>query len=56
MVRCCDTCTYYRWYYDYCEKYNCEVDGRSMCNSWRSEDEDTDLNGLDVWLNEDIDD
>lgn len=31
--KCCDTCKYYEWYYDKCNKYNCEVDDRSVCSS-----------------------
>lgn len=26
----CDNCTYYHWYYDYCDKWKCEVDERSI--------------------------
>ena len=29
--KCCDTCKYYHWYYDKCNKYDCEVDARSVC-------------------------
>ena len=29
--KCCDTCKHYRWYYDKCAKYDCEVDARSVC-------------------------
>lgn len=30
--KCCDTCKYYEWYFDKCQKYNCEVDNRSVCS------------------------
>lgn len=30
-MKCCDTCKQYRWYYDKCAKYDCEVDARSVC-------------------------
>lgn len=26
--QCCDNCRHYHWYYDYCDKYDCEVDAR----------------------------
>jgi len=32
--RCCDNCIHYRWYYDKCIKWDCEVDARSMCNNF----------------------
>ena len=32
--KCCDSCGHYRWYYDRCEEWNCEVDDRSLCGSW----------------------
>lgn len=40
--KCCDTCRNYDWYYDTCEKYNCEIDGRGMCSSYdpRTESEE----------------
>lgn len=25
----CDKCKYYNWYYDWCKKWHCEVDGRA---------------------------
>lgn len=28
----CDNCKYYDWYYDYCEKLKCMIDGRSVHN------------------------
>lgn len=27
---CCDSCTHYHWYYDYCDKWDCEVDSRAV--------------------------
>lgn len=38
----CDTCRYYQWYYDKCEKYDCEVDGRSRCAAYEPRGEDND--------------
>lgn len=35
MRRCCDNCAYYSWYYDYCNKWDCEVDDRSVCGEWK---------------------
>ena len=26
----CDKCSHYCWYYDRCEKWDCEVDGREV--------------------------
>lgn len=26
----CDKCKFYNWYYDWCEKWQCEVDGRAV--------------------------
>ena len=28
--KCCDNCIHYHWYYDYCDKFECEVDGRAV--------------------------
>lgn len=28
--KCCDNCLHYHWYYDYCDKYDCEVDARAV--------------------------
>jgi len=36
LKRCCDTCKYYHWYYDKCDKYNCEVDARSVCVAYEN--------------------
>lgn len=35
MTKCCDTCAHYHWYYDRCDKWDCEVDDRSVCDEWR---------------------
>ena len=32
--KCCDNCKYYQWYYDKCDLFNAEVDGRSVCDSY----------------------
>lgn len=31
---CCDTCIYYHWYYDYCEKWNCATDAKEVHDCW----------------------
>lgn len=31
---CCDNCLHYCWYYDYCDKWQCEVDDRSVCSEY----------------------
>lgn len=28
----CDNCKWYRWYYDRCEKWKCEMDAREIHN------------------------
>lgn len=28
----CDNCKHYHWYYDYCDKWKCEVDAREVHN------------------------
>lgn len=28
----CDECKHYCWYYDYCDKWGCEVDAREVHN------------------------
>ena len=38
--KCCDTCKYYEWYYDKCNKYNCKVDDRSVCSSHKEREQD----------------
>ena len=37
VKKICDNCVNYRWYYDKCLKYNCEVDARSTCSCHESE-------------------
>lgn len=49
--KCCDNCGRYRWYYDYCEKWKCEVDDRGVCGLWtervKPKDTETDTAGID---------
>lgn len=28
----CDNCSHYNWYYDWCDKWKCNVDSRSHYN------------------------
>lgn len=28
----CDDCQFYNWYYDWCSKWQCKVDGRAVYN------------------------
>lgn len=30
----CDNCHFYTWYYDYCQKWDCEKDARSVCDNF----------------------
>ena len=30
IIKNCDNCCYYHWYYDYCDKWKCEVDSREI--------------------------
>lgn len=34
----CDNCKHYRWYYDYCEKWDCEIDAREVHNCFEEMD------------------
>lgn len=48
----CDECKWYNWYYDYCKKWDCKIDGRAVHNCYEKSDtsvsdamkEATDLN------------
>lgn len=39
--KCCDNCEYYQWYYDKCEKYQCETDARSVCSEHEPNNKET---------------
>ncbi len=30
--KCCDNCKCFKWYWDKCTKWNCEVDAREVHN------------------------
>lgn len=32
--KCCDNCKYYEWFWDKCNKWDCEVDDRSCCSEF----------------------
>ncbi len=34
--KCCDNCTHYHWYYDYCDKWKCKVDAREVHDCFKS--------------------
>ena len=39
MIRMnCDECKWYNWYYDYCRKWNSEVDAREVHNCYEKRD------------------
>lgn len=33
----CDKCKWYQWYYDYCEKWKCTVDNKSVYACFEAE-------------------
>lgn len=35
----CDKCKHYSWYYDRCEKWDCEVDPREVHNCFEQRDD-----------------
>ena len=37
FMKCCDNCTYYKWYFDWCTKWKCEMDYRSLCDFWKND-------------------
>ena len=37
--RCCDNCTFFKWYFDYCTKWKCTKDYRSICSDWKNNKE-----------------
>lgn len=37
----CDNCKHYHWYYDYCDKWECETDARSVHNCLEPAEEET---------------
>ena len=34
----CDNCIHYHWYYDWCDKWECEVDARSVHDCFEEKD------------------
>lgn len=37
-MRNCDNCKHYHWYYDWCDKWKCEVDARSCHDCFEVEE------------------
>lgn len=35
-MNCCDECYYYQWYYDYCEKWECIMNPKSICDCFET--------------------
>lgn len=52
----CDNCKYYKWYYDYCEKWKCKVDDREVhsCFKGRFDYNNSEMSGH--WIDIDTDD
>lgn len=47
---CCDKCRFYNWYYDWCRKWKCEVDGRAVYPCFKHRKSATDTNvGDKMW-------
>ena len=44
MSKCCDNCIYYHWYYNHCDKWNCEVDDRSVCSEFTERKDNDKIN------------
>lgn len=36
-VRCCDNCSYYNWYWEFCTKWNCETNPWLVAPCWVDE-------------------
>ena len=36
--KCCDTCFYYRWYYDFCKLWKIKVDLRAICSNYKEKE------------------
>ena len=37
--RCCDNCLWYKWYWDWCERWKSQKDARSVCGEWKKQNE-----------------
>ena len=42
VKKICDNCIHYNWYWDKCNKYNCEIDARSVCSDHQFKEEECD--------------
>ena len=38
----CDNCKHYHWYYDWCDKWECEVDVRSVYSCFKETEKASD--------------
>ena len=36
--KCCDTCFYYHWYYDFCELWKIKIDLRAICSNYKEKE------------------
>ena len=36
----CDSCKHYCWYYDWCAKWKCEVDGRAVYDCYETNEKE----------------
>ena len=47
---CCDKCKHYNWYYDWCKKWQCHIDGRAAypCFNHRKSVTDTNVGDKNV--------
>ena len=43
----CDYCKHYNWYYDYCDKWKCEIDARSIYDCFE-QNNDTIITNSDI--------
>ena len=34
----CDKCDYFRWYYNWCDKWKCEVHWKSVCSFFKEDE------------------
>ena len=54
FMKCCDNCTYYRWYFDWCTKWKCEKDYRSLCDFWKNNMEQATSGELGLTANQNV--
>ena len=37
-IKRCDNCKWYGWYWDKCERWQCEVNRNSRCSYWEGKE------------------